>query len=113
MTNVLAINAGSSSLKFQLIEMPAETVLAMGAIDRIGLPNSSFTMDIGGKETKKIIEIPNEGEAVKQLLEKLRSTGRISSLEEINPVGLGVVMGGELFSEWFVINNLWIDKLEG
>src|SRR5690625_4231831 len=84
MTNVLAINAGSSSLKFQLIEMPAEKVLAMGAIDRIGLPNSSFTMDIGGKEKKKITEIPDHAEAVKQLLEKLTSSGSISSLEEIN-----------------------------
>jgi len=112
MTNVLAINAGSSSLKFQLIEMPAETVLAMGAVDRIGLPNSSFTMDIGGKETKKIVEIPDHAEAVKQLLEKLTSTGSISSLEEINAVGHRVVHGGELFSESVIINDYVIDKIE-
>lgn len=112
MTNVLAINAGSSSLKFQLIQMPAEKVLAMGLIDRIGLPNSSFTMELDEIETKKIIEISDHAEAVKQLLEKLTSTGSITSLEEINAVGHRVVHGGELFSESVMITDQVIHEIE-
>src|SRR5690625_109867 len=113
MTNVLGINACSLTLKFQLIEMPAEKVLAMGAIDRIGLPNSSFTMDIGGKEKKKITEIPDHAEAVKKLLGKLTSSGSISSLEEINAVGHRVVLGGELFSKSVIITDQLIHEIEG
>src|SRR5690625_2193162 len=84
----------------------------MASFYRIGLYNSSFTMDIGGREKKKITEIPDHAEAVKQLLEKLTSSGSISSLEEINAVGHRVVHGGELFSESVIITDQVIDEIE-
>src|SRR5690625_1894347 len=85
----------------------------MASFYRIGLYNSSFTMDIGGREKKKITEIPDHAEAVKQLLEKLTSSGSISSLEEINAVGHRVVHGGELFSKSVIITDQVIHEIEG
>lgn len=51
---ILAINAGSSSLKFQLIEMPEEKIVTKGLIERIGLKDSVFTIEVGGENTRKL-----------------------------------------------------------
>lgn len=99
MTKVLAINAGSSSLKFQLFQMPQENVLAKGLVERIGLSDSVFTMEYNDSEDKVIGEIPNHGEAVKKLLAALTSSRVIGSLNDINAVGHRVVHGGERFSD--------------
>ncbi|PAV30377.1 acetate kinase [Virgibacillus profundi] len=99
MNNVLAINAGSSSLKFQLILMPEEKVLAKGLVERIGLNDSVFTIEVNDNKDKFVGDIPNHEEAVKKLLEALTSSGVIESLEEIDAVGHRVVHGGEYFSD--------------
>ncbi|WP_121605485.1 acetate kinase [Virgibacillus sp. Bac332] len=112
MSNVLAINAGSSSLKFQLIQMPNERVLAKGLVERIGLNESVFTMDVQGEKDKFVEEIPNHEEAVKKLLASLTSSGVITSLDEINAVGHRVVHGGERFSDSVVINDKVIETIE-
>ncbi|MBP1968898.1 acetate kinase [Virgibacillus natechei] len=99
MRNVLAINAGSSSLKFQLIQMPEEEVSAKGLVERIGLNDSVFTLEVHDKEDELVEDIPNHEEAVKKVLNGLMSSGIINSLEEIDAVGHRVVHGGEHFSD--------------
>lgn len=112
MKNVLAINAGSSSLKFQLIEMPNEVVVAEGLIERIGLKDSIFTIEVGEKEDKTVKDIPDHAEAVKELLDKLTSFGAVKSLDEIDAVGHRVVHGGEEFSKSTRITDQVIHVIE-
>jgi len=112
LSNVLAINAGSSSLKFQLIRMPEEDVLAKGVVERIGLFDSVFTIDVNGDKDKSVMNIPDHEAAVKQLLEKLKSSGVIRSMEEIKAVGHRVVHGGEKFSDSVVITDEVIKTIE-
>jgi acetate kinase len=99
MSKVLAINAGSSSLKFQLFQMPEEWVLAKGMVERIGLNNSVFTMEYHNTKKEFVEDIPNHEVAVQKLLEALTGSGVINTLEDINAVGHRVVHGGEKFSD--------------
>lgn len=112
MRNILAINAGSSSLKFQLFQMPEENVLAKGQVERIGLPKSIFTIETDDGKKEQIGEIANHEEAVKNLLEKLTDSGVVQSLAEINAVGHRVVHGGERFSESVKINDQVIQSID-
>ncbi|KHE72921.1 acetate kinase [Halobacillus sp. BBL2006] len=109
---ILAINAGSSSLKFQLIEMPEETVITKGLVERIGLDDAVFTIEVNEDKDKTVTDIPDHGEAVKMLLDKLTSNGIIESLDEINGVGHRVVHGGERFSESVLITDEVIQEIE-
>jgi acetate kinase len=111
LSNILAINAGSSSLKFQLIRMPEEDVKAVGLVERIGLKDSIFTIKFNGEKDETTKDIENHEEAVKMLLEKLTSTGVIKSLEEIDGVGHRVVHGGEKFSDSVVITDQVMDEI--
>ncbi|MGM8213598.1 acetate kinase [Virgibacillus sp. W0430] len=112
MAHILAINAGSSSLKFQLFQMPEETVLAKGLIERIGLKDSIFTMNVHNHKQKELGDIPSHEEAVKVLLEKLLASNVISSLEEIEAIGHRVVHGGEYFSDSIKVNDKIISMIE-
>ncbi|MGD7044232.1 acetate kinase [Jeotgalibacillus proteolyticus] len=112
MTKVIAINAGSSSLKFQLFDMPEETVITKGIIERIGLDNAVFTITVDGEKQKDITDIPNHDVAVQMLLSKLTSSGIIQSLNEIDGVGHRVVHGGEVFNDSVVITEETIAKFE-
>lgn len=112
MRNIIAINAGSSSLKFQLFQMPEENVLAKGQIERIGLPDSVFTIETDAGKKKVTKDIPNHEEAVKELLEKLTASGVIQTLEEIHAVGHRVVHGGERFNESVNINDEVIKSID-
>src|SRR5699024_11614122 len=98
MKNILAINAGSSSLRFQLIQMPKETVIAQGMIERIGLPDSNFIFETNGNKEEVVGDIKDHEVAVRECLDKLTSSGSIASLDEINAVGHHVVHGGERFT---------------
>lgn len=112
MSNVLAINAGSSSLKFQLIKMPDEEVMAKGLVERIGLPEAVFTIEVNDKEDKFVGDIPNHEEAVKKLLASLTDTGVISSLDELDAIGHRVVHGGEKFSDSVKLTDEVIQSIE-
>ena len=81
MNNVLAVNAGSSSLKFQLIRMPEEEVVAKGVVERIGLADSIFTIEAKGEKDKTVGDIPNHGIAVKKLLDALISKDVVKSFD--------------------------------
>lgn len=109
---ILAINAGSSSLKFQLFQMPEENVLASGQVERVGLPDSVFTVETESDKQEEISDIPNHEDAVKKLLGKLTETAIIHSLEEIDAVGHRVVHGGESFSESVKIDEQVIKTIE-
>lgn len=112
MGKVLAINAGSSSLKFQLFEMPEETVLAKGLLERIGFDGSEFTLEYN--ETKEVFkqDMHDHGEAVELLLKELLASRVIKSLDEIIAVGHRVVHGGEHFSKSVKITDEVIDIIE-
>ncbi|MFU0788392.1 acetate kinase [Virgibacillus proomii] len=112
MSNVLAINAGSSSLKFQLIQMPEEQVLAKGIVERIGLNEAIFEMEAQGEKDKFVGDIPNHEEAVKKLLNGLKQSGVITSLEEINAVGHRIVHGGEKFTDSVLITEQVTKEIE-
>lgn len=96
---IMAVNAGSSSLKFQLLEMPEEKVIASGVVERIGLPNAVSTIKFNGEKKQKTLEVKNHTIAVETVLEILVSFGIVSSFDDIEGVGHRVVHGGEAFSD--------------
>ncbi|KGP90150.1 acetate kinase [Pontibacillus chungwhensis BH030062] len=112
MSKILSINAGSSSLKFQLIEMPAEEVVTKGLVERIGLDEAVFMIEVNGEKEKTVTDIPNHEVAVKLLVDKLTSTGVIASLDEIDGIGHRVVHGGERFADSAVVTEEVIQEIE-
>ncbi len=108
----MAINAGSSSLKFQLLDMPAETLITKGSIERIGLADSIFTISVRGEKKREITAIANHEKAVRRLLKELTSLHVVRSLEEISGVGHRVAHGGEDFSDSALITDEVIKKIE-
>jgi acetate kinase len=114
MSKTIAINAGSSSLKWQLYEMPAEEVIAKGIVERIGLNDSIFTIKYGeGKKYEEIIDINDHEVAVKMLLDQLIELNILASYDEITGVGHRVVAGGEDFKDSTVITDEVLEKIEG
>ncbi|GIN86875.1 acetate kinase [Heyndrickxia sporothermodurans] len=111
MAKIIAVNAGSSSLKFQLFEMPEENVITKGLIERIGLPNSKFSISINDKKYNETIDIPNHEVAIKLLLDKLTELHIIRSLIEIEGIGHRVVHGGETFNDSVLITEKVIQQL--
>lgn len=109
---ILAINAGSSSLKFQLLRMPAEVVVTKGVFDRIGFENAVFSIDVAGQKVTEAHTITNHSEAVQLLLERLTTLHILGSLTEVEGVGHRVVHGGEVFSESVLIDEKVIQKIE-
>lgn len=112
MSKIIAINAGSSSLKFQLFDMPSESVVTKGLVERIGLADSVFTITVNGEKNQEVTDIPNHGVAVKLLLDKLTSLSIIKSLDEIEGIGHRVVHGGEEFSDSVLITDEILDKID-
>ncbi len=109
---IMAINAGSSSLKFQLLEMPSELLILSGIIERIGFTDSVFTVKYSGKKDKEVLSIPNHSVAVELLLKKIIQTKVINSLKEIVGVGHRVVHGAELFKDSVIIDEDVIEKIK-
>ncbi len=98
---ILVINSGSSSLKYQLIDMETESVLAKGNCERIGIENSNFIYKAHGKTIEQQVDMPNHNVAVQLVLKKLmdKDVGVISSMSEIDGVGHRVVASGEAFKK--------------
>lgn len=112
MTKVLAVNAGSSSLKFQLFNMPQEEVLLKGLLERIGQKKSQLVLTVNGEKIKKELSIPNHDVAVEIVLRELVETKVLKSLDELQGVGHRVTHGGELFAESAIINEDVIEKID-
>lgn len=112
LAKIIAINAGSSSLKFQLLQMPQEEVLTKGLVERIGLNDSIFTIEVDGEKVKEIKDIQDHSEAVSMLLDKLVKHNIISSLNEIEGIGHRVVHGGEKFNDSVLITDEILKEIE-
>ncbi|OFJ79750.1 acetate kinase [Staphylococcus sp. HMSC056G08] len=102
---VLAINTGSSSLKFQLIEMPEEKLISKGLIERIGLKGSKITVEFNGQKYTDEKEISDHVKAVDLMLDSLINHGIIRDINDIDGTGHRVVHGGELFPESALVTD--------
>ena len=111
---ILVVNCGSSSLKYQLIDMVDETVLAKGNFERIGEQEAFVTHKVGGEKYVTKTPVMNHEEALKIVLEQLvhNDYGVIKDLSEIDAVGHRIVHGGELFNKSVLIDEDVIKKVE-
>ena len=109
---ILSVNAGSSSLKFQVYEMPEEKVLIKGYVERIGEEDSFWTIRINDEKIKSARPLKNHDEAVEVLKEELIKNKVVESLEEIKGVGHRVLHGGEKYSKPTVIDEKVISDIE-
>ena len=112
MSKVLAVNCGSSSLKFQLFEMNTESVITSGIIERIGMEDSIFTIKYNGTKDKKVFAVPTHKEAVQVLLDTLIEKKIVEHLDEIKGIGHRVVQGGPYFDGSCVVNDDVIAKID-
>ncbi|MDD6658344.1 MAG: acetate kinase [Lachnospiraceae bacterium] len=113
--NILVINCGSSSLKYQLIDSESEKVLAKGLCERIGIDGSAIThQPAGGDKVTTEVPMPDHTEAVKYVIEKLTDpeVGVVKSLDEIGAVGHRIVHGGEKFASSVVIDDEVLKAVE-
>ena len=84
---IMAVNAGSSSIKFQLLDMPSENVIASGVMERIGLPEGIFTIKYNGKKEETHPVLKDHAVGVELLLKSLIEKGILKDLKEISGVG--------------------------
>lgn len=110
MSKIISVNAGSSSLKFQLFEMPTEEVLTSGIIEKIGFEDAIFTIKVNGEKVKKVLPILDHTKAVALLLEALVEHKIVNSLDEITGAGHRAVHGGEIFTESVAVNDEVVEK---
>ncbi len=111
MAKIMAVNAGSSSIKFQLLEMPEETVIASGVMERIGLSEGIFTIKYNGLKEETHPVLPTHAEGVELLLHTLVEKGIVKSLDEISGVGHRVVQGGEYFKDSALVDEEVVEKI--
>lgn len=109
---ILSVNAGSSSLKFQMYEMPEEKVLISGVFERIGLENSFYTIKLNGEKIKNEEPLPNHSVAVEFLIQELLKNKVIEFLDEIKGVGHRLVHGGDKYASSVIINDDVIKTVE-
>lgn len=102
---IISINAGSSSLKFTLFELPEKEVIASGLFEKIGLDDSFYTIKYNGEKIRKEVKMPDHKVAVECLINDLLELGIVGSLEEIEGVGHRILHGGAEFSEPVVLNE--------
>ena len=109
---ILCVNAGSSSLKFQLYEMPEEKVLISGYIEKIGMPDCFWNVKVNGEKIRSEKYLKNHTEAVEVLIDELFKNKVVESLDEIKGVGHRVLHGGEKYSDSVVITDEVVKDIE-
>ena len=111
---VLVINAGSSSLKYQLLDMKNEKLIAKGNCEKIGLNGSFVSLKANGQEKKVNVALKNHDEAMENVIKLLldKDNKILSSLEEIEAVGHRVLHGGEIYTESVVVDEKVMANLE-
>ena len=111
---IVILNSGSSSIKYQLIEMPSQTVICSGMIDRIGLDNSNFLYSTRKNQVEETLAVPNHTIGLEKIAALLldKKVGVIESTSEIQAVGHRVVHGGSDFSDTVVITDEVKDKIK-
>ena len=112
MTKIISVNAGSSSLKFQLFDMPSETVLTSGNAERIGLEEGIFTIKVNGEKHVQNLPIPDHAVAVDLLLKALVDYKVVESLDEIKGAGHRIVQGGDYFKGSALVDEDVVNKVE-
>ncbi len=111
---ILVINAGSSSLKYQLIDMETEAVAAKGLCERIGIEGSKLTHKANGQATEILSPMPTHQEAIQLVLNALtdEKIGVVKSLDEIGAIGHRVVASGEYFDRTTLVDDKVMELLE-
>lgn len=109
---VLSVNCGSSSLKFQLYEMPEEKALISGVFERIGMKESFYTIKVNGEKIKTETDLPNHKVAFEFLIKELKENKIVKSLDEIKGIGHRVVQGGSYFDKTVVVDEDVIAKID-
>ena len=111
---ILVVNCGSSSLKYQLIDMETEEVMAKGYFERIGLEGSFLTHKVGGQKYKIEKNIKNHAEGMEIVIEQLlhKDYGVISNLDEIDAIGHRIVHGGSKFTKSVLVDDEVIKGIE-
>lgn len=108
---IMAVNAGSSSIKFQLLDMPSETQIASGIVERIGSENALFTIKYNGEKHVVETSILDHGVGVNLILEGLIKHHVIKDINEIEGVGHRVVQGGEVFKDSVLIDEKVLQQI--
>ena len=109
---ILSVNAGSSSLKFTMFEMPEENVIINGTFEKIGLEGSFYSIKYNGEKTKKEAVLKDHTDAVKILLDELINYKVIESYDEINGVGHRVLHGGSTYFDSIIVDEAVEAKIE-
>lgn len=117
MAKIMAVNAGSSSIKFQLLEMPSEEVIASGIMEKIGTKINGenvpgiFTIKYNGKKDEANPVLVDHAVGVELLLNALVEKGIVAKLDEITGVGHRVVQGGEFFKDSCLVDEVVVEKI--
>ncbi len=109
---ILAVNCGSSSLKFKMYEMPEEEVLISGLFERIGEKGSCYTIKLNGEKYSKEVELPNHKVAFEILVDELKKNNIIKKLDEIKGIGHRIVQGGDYFDKTVVADDDAVAKID-
>lgn len=109
---LLSVNAGSSTLKFRLYEMPEEKVLTKGSFERIGSDEAEYTIRVGEDKIHKFVDLEDHNAAVRILLEELVENKIVKSLDEIEAVGHRIVHGGNKYSKSVEINDRVLKEIK-
>ena len=108
---ILSVNAGSSSLKFTLIELPSKEVLASGLFEKIGMAGSKYTIKYNGEKIVKEDTLNDHSVAVSKLIDELLLNGIVNSLEEIEGVGHRILHGGSEFTKSILLDEDVIKRI--
>lgn len=111
MSKVISVNSGSSSLKFQLFDMPSEVVLTSGLAERIGQDMGAFTIRVNGEKITKEVPLPDHKTAVDLLLKSLLEYQIVEHLDEIQGAGHRIVQGGPYFDQSVVVDEDVVSKV--
>ena len=109
---ILSVNAGSSSLKFQMYEMPDEEVLISGVFERIGMEGSFYTIKLNGEKKEKKVELPDHKKAFEFLVSELMENKIVDTLDDIVGIGHRIVQGGSYFDRSVVASDDVIQKID-
>ncbi|WP_119318229.1 acetate/propionate family kinase [Companilactobacillus formosensis] len=112
MSKIMAVNSGSSTLKWKLYTVPDEKVVAKGMVDRLGLSDSVFEVEFGGKKISEMGDIPDHTTAVNKMLDKLIDLKIIDDYSEITGVGHRVVAGGSIFKDSAVVTPRVVQQIK-
>ena len=109
---ILSVNAGSSSLKFQMYEMPAEEVLISGVFERIGMEGSFYTIKLNGEKIEKKEELKDHKRAFELLVDELMNNNIVDTLDDISGIGHRIVQGGSYFDRSVIASEEVIQKIK-